>query len=414
MRWLLLVGALALCGCQQALDGGKTVLRVANWGGAGDDSDYHRIIQEVYAEFEAQNPDIELQIEGIPGSQDYVRKLLLAHIAGAEPDVITLDASSAAVFIENDVLLDLSGLAAGDATFSWDDYFPNVVEIAQRGDARYAVPLDFTPMVMYYNRQHFDEAGVPYPEPGWTWDDFLAKAKALTTEERHGYKFANWMPGWIMWLWNNGGDVLEDGRAGSVLDSAENVEAVEWLEALIKEHKVAPELSQMAAMGVDPFLQGEAAMEISGHWSLIGYTGAEKIDVEEIGVAPLPTRTGESVTVMYESGLAIAKSSPNKEAAWKFIRYMSSADVQRKIQSTGIAICGRKDIAAERADNPREQAFLEIVPSARGPWGAYVEGYDFVESEGQKMMDKVLKNGIPAPQALQEMAAAVDRHLESR
>jgi hypothetical protein len=62
----------------------------------------------------------------------------------------------------------------------------------------------------------------------------------------------------------------------------------------------------------------------------------------------------------------------------------------------------------------REQDFLRIVPSGREPWGARVEGYDYVESEGQKAMDAILRSGRDPRQVLREFARAVDRQLARR
>lgn len=393
------------------------MLRVAGWGGAGDDSEAARIEREVYAEFERRHPGVEIQRENIPGSQDYVRKLLLSFIAGAEPDIIRLDASSAAVFIDNGALMDLTPFIEGENGIDLNDYFPNVTNIARRGDALYAIPIDFTPMVVYYNRRLFDEARVPYPEPGWTWDDFLSKAKALTREGRYGTTFANWMPGWLPWVWAGGGDVLgPTGKAVGAADSEATVRAVTWLRDLVTVHKVAPSLSQMAAEGAAPFANAQAAMETSGHWNLVTLASAPKVKLQEVGVAPIPVaRKGmPPTTVIYESGWSIGKNCRNPELAWEFIRYYTSAEVQRKLQKTGIGICARKDIAQERAVDEREQDFLRIVPSGREPWGARIEGYDYVESEGQKAMDAILRSGRDPRQVLREFARAVDRQLARR
>lgn len=410
-----LVGALG-CGASQD---SRVTIRVANWGGAGDDSEFSQTIRALYAEFEAQNPGIRIQVEGIPGSQEYVSKVLLSHVARSAPDIITLDASSSAVFIENGVLRDLTPFLSKSASFNLDDYYPNVVDIARRGERLYAIPMDFTPMVVYYNKDLLDAAGVPYPRAGWTRDEFLQTAKALTRPGQYGFKFANWMPGWVMWLWNAGGDVVQSDANGNwvargVFDSPQNVETVAWLRDLIAVHRVSPSLSMTAASGVDPFANGEAAMEISGHWALVGYKQAPKINVDRIGVAPLPTELGKPVTVMYESGLAIGAHCKNPEAAWKFIEFMTSESVQRRYHTTGIAISARKDISAERGVDERERTFLEIVPTARGPWGAKVEGYDLVEDIGQKMMDAVIKQGTPPAEALRRAAEDIEKEFARR
>jgi multiple sugar transport system substrate-binding protein len=414
--WLLLlaVTGLVMSGCRGA-GSGKTVLRVSSWGGAGDDSEFWRITREVYDEFERQNPDIELQLEMIPGSQEYAQKLLLSFVARSEPDVIALDASSSAAFVNSGVLLDLAPLASSDSEIDLVEFFPNVVDIARRGDEVFAVPLDFTPVVMYCNMRLFDEAGVPYPEPGWTWDDFLDKAQKLTKGDQYGFKFTNWMPGWVLWIWNGGSEVLnaEGDKASGTFNSSQNQETIQFLADLIEVHKAAPSLSQSAALGVDPFVDGLAAMEISGHWAMIGYSQSKAFTTDDILVVPMPTRDGsEPTTVMYEKGLAIGKNSKHKDEAWRFIKYMSSAEVQRKIQSTGLAVSARKDVTAERSTNDIERAFESIIPSARVPGGSITEGYSVVEMEGERAMDAVLKSGKTPKQALDIAAEAIDRYLE--
>lgn len=412
---ILLAVAVVVWGCGASKGSERIVLRIASWGGAGDDSDAARIQREVYAEFERLHPNVEIQLENTPGPQDYVKKMLLSFVAKAEPDIMRLDASSAAVFINNGVLLDLTSKINGPNGIELGDFFPNVVAIAKRGDAIYAIPIDFTPMVVYYNKEHFDKAGVPYPKFDWTWDDFLAAAKALTKDGKYGYTFNNWMPGWLPWIWNNDADVFgENRKATGAANSPQFVEGITWLRDLVIVHKVAPSLSQLASEGAPPFSHGEAAMETSGHWNLVGLANAPDIKLDQIGIVPIPvSRRGmQPKTVMYESGWSIGKNCRHADLAWEFIRYYTSQEVQRKIQSTGIGICARRDIATERANDPRERDFLRIVPTAIRPWGATIEEYNFVESEGQKAMDGVLKGGRDPMEAFTRFAEAVDRQME--
>ena len=396
----------------------QPVVRIANWSGAGDDGEYERLIQGFYADFEKEH-NADVKVEGIPDG--YVPKMLLNFTAGAQPDVMVLDASSAAVFINNGMLEDLSPFIERDPEVSLDDYFKNVVDIGRRGKAVYALPGDFTPMVLYYNKELFDKSGVPYPKPGWTFNEFLETAQKLTNkaENRFGFSFSNWMAGWIMWFWNNGGEILSpDGsQAKGYLDSKQNVETVTFLRDLINKHEVAPSLSHVASMGVDLFANGQAAMAVSGHWSLIGYKnapkgkdGKPKIDWQKLGVVELPHNTPEPHTVMYESGFAMPKGSKNPELAWELIKMWSGYALQRKYNASGIAVCGRKDVAAERALEPLEQQFLPIIPSARPPYGSWREDYEIVEEIGKKMMDSVL-NGKNPQEALTEAAERIDREF---
>ncbi|MEX2244127.1 MAG: sugar ABC transporter substrate-binding protein [Fimbriimonadaceae bacterium] len=407
----------------------RNVVRMADWGGAGDDSEFNRLINRVYAEFEEQNPGVDLRVEGTPDMPTYVTKMLLSHVAGTAPDVMRLDASSAAVFIENGVLLDLSSYIARDAEFSLDDYFPNVVDITRRGEAVYAIPVGFTPMVLYYNKDLFDASGVEYPDGTWTYAEFLDAARRLTTEDVYGFEFTNWMAMWILFLWNNGGDVLRADGSGATgaFDSPECIEAVQFLHDMVNVHKAAPTKSQTAAMGVNLFASGRAAMKIVGHWELIDYVkDTATVRVDRIGIAPPPSNLSRPVTVMYESGLAVMKNCKNPDLAWELIKYLSGYDVQARYNATGIEVSALRRIAQEAGDPTKtdalgrvvpaalERAFGDVVPLARGPWGARVERYNLVEPIGEKMMDRVLNQGVSPAVALRDAAREIDRELTKK
>jgi multiple sugar transport system substrate-binding protein len=145
---LLLLLALPGCESLPGGSGGKIVLRLATWGGAAEEDDFTRTIHKLWREFEKENPGVEIREEKIPSSKDYVAKMLQSFVAETEPDVMSLDASSAAVFINNGVLTDLAPFIEKDREFDIDDYWPNVVDIARRGDKIFAIPGDFTPMVV--------------------------------------------------------------------------------------------------------------------------------------------------------------------------------------------------------------------------------------------------------------------------
>ena len=395
----------------------RVVLRVANWGGPAVDPSFMKVERDVLAEFERRHPDILVRVENIPGPGQYVPKLLMTYVADNPPDVMTLDASSAAVFIDNGLLADLMPILRADRGFRLDDYFPNVVDIARRNERLYAIPSDFTPMVIVYNKRLFDEARRPYPRPGWTRSEFLETAQALTvraegrpTPLRYGFNFQKEMPMWFPWIWAGGGDVLSpDGRhAAGYLDAPAAVETIEFLTDLVRRHRVAPSLSESTAAGVDLFRAGRAAMTMTGHWSLIEY----RVDKMDLGVATIPTQGGRRVTVMYEAGLAISAASPHKEAAWEYIKYRTSDAVQKKVLATGLAISANVRVARSFAGDPVEDAFLEEVPYARRPWGSRVERYERVEDLGREMIEDMLTGGVAPRDAAARTARLIEAELE--
>jgi ABC-type glycerol-3-phosphate transport system substrate-binding protein len=130
-------------------------------------------------------------------------------------------------------------------------------------------------------------------------------------------------------------------------------------------------------------------------------------------VVGLPTNTGKRVTVIYESGLAIARKARHPELAWEYIKFMTSEDVQKRRVASGLAISGNKKAAGHFAGNAIEDAFLDEVRFARPPWGAMVERYPFIEDLGREMMEDILysEGELPVEEALRQTAKLIDAAL---
>jgi len=406
---LLALAVLSGLSCSQPTTG-KTILRIATWAGAGEGNDFDKLVEQIYRDFEKENPDIKLVVENMPG--DYVPKVMLSHIADVVPDVTVLDASSSALFVKNGVLQDLTPYIQKDKDFKADQFYENTLQAGTYNGKLYSIPVDFTPMVIYYNKDLFDKAGVPYPKNGWNFAQFRDTCQRLSTGGKKGFYVSNWMPGWVMWLWNNNGNVLDakGTKATGTLDSEQNEQTIQFLKELV-DKGYAPKVSQVTASGVDPFANGDVAMAVSGHWSVIGYKSTKTIDYKCLGIVSMPTQLPSPVTVYYESGLGIGNGCKNPEAAWKFIKHFCSYKNQLRYNSSGIAICARKDVSQERAKEPIEQEFIDLIKGSRPPLGTQVEGYAFVEQQGEKMMDGVLNGRKTPAEALKEMARRIDREF---
>jgi len=134
-------------------------LRAAFWGGPEEIA----IEQKNLDEFMRLNPDIKVELESIPES--YEQKILTSVAANTAPDVFLLDSVIIPAFINKNVLLNLTPYIA-PLGIDTEQFYQNVLNLAKRGNKLYAFPKDFTPMVIYYNKNLFDEAGLPYPQSG--------------------------------------------------------------------------------------------------------------------------------------------------------------------------------------------------------------------------------------------------------
>jgi len=202
LPYVLLVLALAapcLGYAQEAV-----TLRVASWANEKE----FELETAILNRFMELHDGVEIEFEAIPVG--YPDKILTSFAAGTVPDVFLLDSPYIPRFVNRDLLLDLR-VAADTLGLDLDAFFPTVRAVFEQDGALYALPKDFTPLVMYYNKRLFDAAGVPYPKPGWTWQDYLETAQRLTRDtdgdgsvDQYGTAFINQLYLWVPWVWMNG------------------------------------------------------------------------------------------------------------------------------------------------------------------------------------------------------------------
>jgi len=438
---------LLLPGCRHDAGSSPARLRVVFWAGVEE----QKIEQANVDAFMATHPGITVSLESIP--DNYLEKLVTAFAAHRPPDVLLLDSVLIPRFLDGDVLLDLQPYIARDASFNPNQFFPKVWQIAVRpggasvpaGDGGagvlaggqgsqaqglapprvYALPKDFTPLVVYYNKRVFDAAGVPYPRDGWTWQDFRATAAALTSPgstagkvaARYGTSISSWVGSDIVWFWQAGGDVLSpDGkRASGHLDGADSIRAVEFFTGLVADG-LSPDPTTQEALGGQAFMTGRIAMTISGHWAMPGFSAAVDessgaLSLSDVGVAGLP-RDKVRASVIYESGWAVAKESRQPELAVELAKYLAGPEAQARRAGMGLAISADRSVAEKfAADDPRERAFLAEVPYGYAPWGTRISEWSTVESLLQEGIERVLLGRASAADSMRETARLIDDEL---
>ena len=310
-------------------EGAKTVLRVGT-GDSGEGLTPHFKIIEM---FEAENPDIQVQLEPV-GSGDYYARILTQIAAGDPPDLLQIGDDAVPMFVDRGAFIPLDDFITGESyPLDTSIYLPGVMEPGKWQGVQYLLPKDFSPMAIYYNKRLFDEAGVAYPAEGWTWDDLLATAQALTKTDASGNVVqwgiqlpGPWTTGFEYWVAAAGGSLIsEDGTSFvGYMDSPEVQNAVQFYADLYNKHKVAPPPADMNAFGGgnSEFDNGTAAMRLFGRWPQSGMKENPNID---LGVAPLPAGA-DRAGVLFWGGFGISSLSDNPEAAWRFLRFYTGAE----------------------------------------------------------------------------------------
>jgi multiple sugar transport system substrate-binding protein len=413
-----LAALLLAAGCGQPADRPSVTLRVLNWA---QDLEW-RTEQDIADRWAASRPGVGVIVESV--TANYTERLTTSIAAGTPPDVFLLDNPDIPTFVDRGLVLDLAPYASR-AGYDESDIFPQVLEIFRRGPQLFALPKGFTPLVVYFNRALFRELAIPEPPTtGWTWDEFLAAAKAATRDqdgdgrpETFGVSFPRQLYEWVPFVWSAGGDVVSpDGRTTEGwLDAPPTLDALAFLTSLVTTHHVTPPVQYAAsdAMRVARFSLGRQGMFVSGHWQmprLISY--ADRGDLE-IGITSVPRRPGFRLqTALYASGWAVPVNAPHRRLAVELAVFLAGETAQRMRAASRLELPVIEAVAEQvaRADTSGvEAAFLAQVPYGRAPWGARARDFSRVEQLSLDILDRHLLRGEPLASAAAEVARQIDR-----
>lgn len=300
----------------------------------------------IIAAFQEQYPWITVKYEPTPG-QGYNEAILAAFAAGGGPDVFWYDNVVQAV--DRGVAEELTPYIEGPDALDLGLLYPPFR--GKMGGAfagkRYVLSTGAAGFVIFYNQDLFDAAGVPYPEEGWTWDDFLAKATALTRKDEsgqqvYGASISTSINHWQHWVYANGGSICSDeGEYAGYLDSPETIEALRFFTDLYLVHEVAPSIDAMATAGGG----GWRTMPIF-KTGTVGMIGENSTFVAEL-MAGVPFKWGVvGYPVAKEGDLGVASNvgainrllssqSEHKREAWLLMRFIVGAEGTTIYAQTG-------------------------------------------------------------------------------
>ena len=306
---------LTACGNKQeaASKEGKTTIRFASWDTA-DDVDAQ---QKMVDKFNEEHPDIQVVLEAY--GSDFDTKISASMGSGDAPDVMYMWNYPA----YHEGLEPLDSYIEKEGEEYKKNFYSTLWNYNSYDGQIYGLPVGFTTHCVYYNKDLFEKAGVEEPKDGWTWEDLEEKAKKINEATGvKGFSFSM-KPDpydYEMYLWSNGTAYCDkEGKMEGYINSDKALETYKMFQDMAKDgYAVATEKS-----GSDEFESGQTAMFVYGAWAVKKYTEAGV----NFGLAKLPSfGTEKSASILSSSGVAIAKSNKNKEAAWEFVKYWTDEE----------------------------------------------------------------------------------------
>jgi len=328
---LLCTGLFSGCGSQ-----GKKEITVMWWG----DVYNYNFAKKLIASYNADNPVIPAKLIVVQG--EYTYKLLAMAASKTLPDVVLVIAPDVYNMGSRGALLPLNKYT-DTAKFKAveEEMWPRLMASFNVDDKQLAVPIwTWTPGI-YYNKDLFDMAGVPYPSRNWAFKEFEAKSRKLIKKENgkikiyaHDTTFSLGDLLLLSYLYAHGGGLYTDDHKKCLINTPASVAALKaFSELRLKDH-TAPKASEAAGMGnsgrnIDLFQSGSVSMHIAGrdYMDVLRQRGGSKF---RWGVAPMPSGDKPS-RFLVASSLAISANSKHPDEAWKFISFVTGEKGQKLI-----------------------------------------------------------------------------------
>lgn len=313
----------------------QVTLRVAVYQEPGRIETQKRFI----AAFEQDHPNIKITLESADFST-YYTKLNTNLAASRAADVFMMSGAYFYTGAMRGAFKDLGPLIK-QAGVDLNNYFSEPDNSMYQGKLL-AVPEELDIVALAYNKDLFDEVGVPYPTNDWTWDNLLDAATKLTRKTNAGqqtygiYAVNNVQEMWGNLVKENGGSFLTPDKKKAAVNSPEAIEAVQFAVDLIYKHKVSPTPQGVSSLpgyiesGGSPFMTGLVAMKIQGEYELGVLLQNDKFQWDVVTMPKRKIKGGLAWTqawVMYEK-------TKHSDEAWQFIEFMLSEKANKIIAET--------------------------------------------------------------------------------
>lgn len=294
---------------------GRTVVRYMNFT---SNDGHEKDLDAIVSAFEEEHPDIDVQVETVP-FDDYFTKLQTSIAGQSAADVVDLNYENFVSYAGSGALAALEGVDASA-------YQDSLLESFALDGTQYGLPSSYSDVVLFYNTDLFDAAGLDYPSAEWTWTEEKAAAEALT--DRDAGVWGDYQPvsfhEFYKALAQTGGDFLTEDGTATAFDGPEGVAAATWLVG--KQGTVMPTEADGAGtpdFDKDLFIDGKLAMWHSGIWMFDALAETEGLNWDVV-VEPGDTT---KASALFTNGVAVTAQSKEPVAAQEFAQFLTSSQV---------------------------------------------------------------------------------------
>lgn len=342
-------------------------------GDPADEGAYRKLV----ASFMDAHPDVAVDLLNIPGGGDFRRRLAADFAANTPPDIFLINYRHLGPFVTGGAIAPADPWLARSQAISRDEFYPQALDAFTWQGVLQCMPQNMSSPVIYFNRDLFAAAGLSDPDAGWTWADFVATARTLTSDrdadgeiDQYGFGITPSLVRAAPFVWMNGGELVDDRGAPTrlTLDSPATREALAWFVGLQTEQHVVPDaVAEAAESSLSRFLNGRLAMIVESRRVTPEFRLIEAFDWD---VAPLPTGR-LPVSLLHSDAYCITAASRQQAGAWRFVEFANTREGQLILAQSGRTIPSRRDLAnspaflAPGAKPANSHVFIDVIPTLR-------------------------------------------------
>lgn len=333
---LFLLAVFLLTGCKFK-HSEKSIVTFSSWGSITE----VKVIKQIISDFEKEYPNIKIQFLHIP--QNYFQKLHLLFASNTAPDVVFINNLNLPIYQE--FLEDLTQY------IEKKDFYSVSVSSLSNNQKLLAAPRDISNLVFYVNTDI-----VNLPQKNWTIEDLLITSRNINKKETFAISFEEDVYWAIPYLSYFGEVNLINGISGC------EEQGLNFYKSLRDEYKIAPTKSQIGSSTLaQMFLDKKITFYLSGRWMYPKIS--EKAD---FNWAIINFPYGKDSQLCDSSGWAVTKKSKNKEAAIKFVQYLSNERSSEYFAKTGLVVPARKKQSLLLNNSKHnEKIFLDVIKKSK-------------------------------------------------
>lgn len=404
--WLLLLLLPLVFGCTRRAGPADDLTRITWISGRTDlGFDY-----EVIRRFEQENHGVRVGLIEMPPSTDKLHDQYATYLVAEDDsiDLYSIDVIWTAEFGSAGWAVPLDALLSPDERAK---FLRAPLEACTYMGHIYAIPWYTDAGLLYYRKDLLEAAHI---DPPRTWAELVAAARKLQNTRRRGFAFEaaqyeGLVCNFLEYVWGNGGDVL-DGKGRVVLDSPQNVEALQFLIDIIYKERITPEAIQTYKEdeAKTDFQNGSAAFIRNWPyvWGLTQQPGEPLLG--KVGIAPFPhnDRPGLlSSACLGGWNIMVSTCSKHPVEAAKFATFLTSYEIQRDRLLMTSQLPTREAVFTDKAvleKHPQAPVLRDIFRLARPrPVTPY---YSRLSDILQHHLHHALNREISAEQALHDAA----------